>query len=228
MVWMSIFAFFDRANKSINAEHPLNYIVFLTKIVVYDVSKDAIGYFDAQAAKERDLAQATLLNLPGTKVSLNYLSRRLYIGNLYYDLKEEDICNAFVPTNLLRWIWDQTIWRYVAWPSNDDSNWCKWMDFITDLTSWVLKLANYTPIWINGHSCGSMKHISGNVNNLANWICTENVTFELEHRSNECRSQICIDPMSIFLIGVPDRSYSSLIADISLMEQSDYGRYTLR
>ncbi|CAH0481962.1 unnamed protein product [Peronospora belbahrii] len=59
----------------------------------------ASGQLDAQAARARALAQASLLslNLSGTKVSPNDLARRLYIGNLYYDLKEEDIRNAFAP-----------------------------------------------------------------------------------------------------------------------------------
>ncbi|RMX67621.1 hypothetical protein DD238_001579 [Peronospora effusa] len=59
----------------------------------------ASGQLDAQAARARALAQASLLslNLPGTNVSPNDLARRLYIGNLYYDLKEEDIRNAFAP-----------------------------------------------------------------------------------------------------------------------------------
>lgn len=54
---------------------------------------------DAQAARARALAQASLLalNVPGAKVSPNDLARRLYIGNLYYDLKEEDIRSAFAP-----------------------------------------------------------------------------------------------------------------------------------
>ena len=58
---------------------------------------------DAQAARARALAQASLLslNLPGTKVSPNDLARRLYIGNLYYDLKEEDIRNAFAPFGVI-------------------------------------------------------------------------------------------------------------------------------
>ncbi|KAH7463536.1 Poly(U)-binding-splicing factor PUF60 [Phytophthora ramorum] len=57
------------------------------------------GQLDAQAARARALAQASLLalNLPSTKVSPNDLARRLYIGNLYYDLKEEDIRSAFAP-----------------------------------------------------------------------------------------------------------------------------------
>ncbi|EGZ16451.1 hypothetical protein PHYSODRAFT_314245 [Phytophthora sojae] len=57
------------------------------------------GQLDAQAARARALAQASLLslNLPSAKVSPNDLARRLYIGNLYYDLKEEDIRSAFAP-----------------------------------------------------------------------------------------------------------------------------------
>ncbi|CAI5747038.1 unnamed protein product [Peronospora destructor] len=63
----------------------------------------ASGQLDAQAARARALAQASLLslNLPGTKVSPNDLARRLYIGNLYYDLKEEDIRNAFAPFGVI-------------------------------------------------------------------------------------------------------------------------------
>ncbi|TYZ57059.1 hypothetical protein PybrP1_010711 [[Pythium] brassicae (nom. inval.)] len=54
---------------------------------------------DADAAKARALAQASLLalNLPVTQVSPSDLARRLYIGNLYYDLKEDDIRNTFAP-----------------------------------------------------------------------------------------------------------------------------------
>lgn len=37
------------------------------------------------------------LNLPSANVSPSDLARRLYIGNLYYDLKEEDIRSAFAP-----------------------------------------------------------------------------------------------------------------------------------
>ncbi|KAI9913130.1 hypothetical protein PsorP6_005974 [Peronosclerospora sorghi] len=61
------------------------------------------GQLDAQAARARALAQASLLalNLPGTNISPNDLARRLYIGNLYYDLKEEDIRNAFAPFGLI-------------------------------------------------------------------------------------------------------------------------------
>ncbi|KAF4317572.1 hypothetical protein BBO99_00006802 [Phytophthora kernoviae] len=57
------------------------------------------GQLDAQAARARALAQASLmsLNLPSVKVSPNDLARRLYIGNLYYDLKEEDIRTTFAP-----------------------------------------------------------------------------------------------------------------------------------
>ncbi|KAE9049598.1 hypothetical protein PR001_g3162 [Phytophthora rubi] len=57
------------------------------------------GQLDAQAARARALAQASLLslNLPSASVSPNDLARRLYIGNLYYDLKEEDIRSAFAP-----------------------------------------------------------------------------------------------------------------------------------
>ncbi|KAG6615571.1 Poly(U)-binding-splicing factor PUF60 [Phytophthora cinnamomi] len=57
------------------------------------------GQLDAQAARARALAQASLLalNLPSAKVSPNDLARRLYIGNLYYDLKEEDIRSTFAP-----------------------------------------------------------------------------------------------------------------------------------
>ncbi|CAI5701462.1 unnamed protein product [Peronospora effusa] len=63
----------------------------------------ASGQLDAQAARARALAQASLLslNLPGTNVSPNDLARRLYIGNLYYDLKEEDIRNAFAPFGVI-------------------------------------------------------------------------------------------------------------------------------
>eukprot|EP00644_Phytophthora_capsici_P008651 jgi/Phyca11/111343/e_gw1.20.542.1 len=57
------------------------------------------GQLDAQAARARALAQASLLslNMPSARVSPNDLARRLYIGNLYYDLKEEDIRSAFAP-----------------------------------------------------------------------------------------------------------------------------------
>lgn len=59
---------------------------------------------DAQAARARALAQASLLslNVPGTNVSPTDLARRLYIGNLYYDLKEEDISNVFAPFGTIR------------------------------------------------------------------------------------------------------------------------------
>ncbi|KUF88535.1 m7GpppX diphosphatase [Phytophthora nicotianae] len=62
------------------------------------------GQLDAQAARARALAQASLLslNVPGAKVSPNDLARRLYIGNLYYDLKEEDISNVFAPFGTIR------------------------------------------------------------------------------------------------------------------------------
>ncbi|KAG7392004.1 Poly(U)-binding-splicing factor puf60 [Phytophthora pseudosyringae] len=61
--------------------------------------RDSGGQLDAQAARARALAQASLLSLslPGAKVSPNDLARRLYIGNLYYDLKEEDIRSSFAP-----------------------------------------------------------------------------------------------------------------------------------
>ncbi|CAI5728241.1 unnamed protein product [Hyaloperonospora brassicae] len=75
----------------------------LTKGAVSRPLIDTGGQLDAQAAKARALAQASLLalNLPGTKVSPNDLARRLYIGNLYYDLKEEDIRNAFAPFGVI-------------------------------------------------------------------------------------------------------------------------------
>ncbi|KAI9987128.1 hypothetical protein PInf_023003 [Phytophthora infestans] len=62
------------------------------------------GHLDAQAARARALAQASLLslNIPGTNVSPTDLARRLYIGNLYYDLKEEDISNVFAPFGTIR------------------------------------------------------------------------------------------------------------------------------
>jgi RNA recognition motif-containing protein len=41
------------------------------------------------------------LNLQSTQVSPNDLARRLYIGNLYYDLKEEDIRGAFAPFGVI-------------------------------------------------------------------------------------------------------------------------------
>ena len=49
-------------------------------------------------------AQASLLSmsLPAAQVSLNDLARRLYIGNLYYELREEDIRNAFAPFGAIR------------------------------------------------------------------------------------------------------------------------------
>lgn len=54
---------------------------------------------DAETAKARALAQASLLSLklPNTQVSPTDLAKRLYIGNLYYDLKEEDIRSTFAP-----------------------------------------------------------------------------------------------------------------------------------
>uniref|UniRef100_A0AAV1VPJ5 RRM domain-containing protein n=1 Tax=Peronospora matthiolae TaxID=2874970 RepID=A0AAV1VPJ5_9STRA len=75
----------------------------LTKGAVSRPLIDAGGQLDAQAAKARALAQASLLalNLPDNKVSPNDLARRLYIGNLYYDLKEEDIRNAFAPFGVI-------------------------------------------------------------------------------------------------------------------------------
>ncbi|DBA05034.1 TPA: hypothetical protein N0F65_000722 [Lagenidium giganteum] len=59
---------------------------------------------DAATAKAKALAQASLLsmNLPSAQVSANDLARRLYIGNLYYELKEEDIRNAFAPFGAIR------------------------------------------------------------------------------------------------------------------------------
>jgi RNA recognition motif-containing protein len=54
---------------------------------------------DAETAKARALAQASLLalKLPNAQVSPTDLAKRLYIGNLYYDLREEDIRNTFSP-----------------------------------------------------------------------------------------------------------------------------------
>uniref|UniRef100_K3XBN5 RRM domain-containing protein n=1 Tax=Globisporangium ultimum (strain ATCC 200006 / CBS 805.95 / DAOM BR144) TaxID=431595 RepID=K3XBN5_GLOUD len=59
---------------------------------------------DAETAKARALAQASLLslNLPVTQVSPNDLARRLYIGNLYYELKEEDIRHTFSPFGAIK------------------------------------------------------------------------------------------------------------------------------
>lgn len=37
------------------------------------------------------------MNLPLAQTSPNDLARRLYIGNLYYDLKEDDIRSVFAP-----------------------------------------------------------------------------------------------------------------------------------
>lgn len=42
------------------------------------------------------------MSLPVTQVSPNDLARRLYIGNLYYELKEEDIRNTFSPFGAIK------------------------------------------------------------------------------------------------------------------------------
>lgn len=57
------------------------------------------GVVDPEKAKAIALAQANLLSLklPSAQVSPSDLAKRLYIGNLYYDLKEEDIRNTFAP-----------------------------------------------------------------------------------------------------------------------------------
>ena len=129
------------------------------------------------------------------------------------------------PNDVPRWIRDGTIWRYVVWPSYDDSTWCKWIIFITYPTKSVQILANLALIWIYVFLC-SMKHISGSVNDLANWACTGVwhlgwyiVLMNADRRSvsGGCR---------YFVIGVQNRSYSRLTTDILLVEHSYYGECT--
>lgn len=58
---------------------------------------------EAEVAKARALAQANLLSqsLPPTQLSPQDFARRIYIGNLYYELKEEDIRIAFAPVGVI-------------------------------------------------------------------------------------------------------------------------------
>ena len=56
-----------------------------------------------------------------------------------------------------------------------------------------------------------------------------NVTFALIHQSNESISHICIGSIFwYFVFGVPDRSYSPLIMNISLVDYSEYEGCTPR
>nr|CCA25956.1 Poly(U)bindingsplicing factor PUF60 putative [Albugo laibachii Nc14] len=54
---------------------------------------------DPEIAKARALAQANLLSqsLPSTLFNPIEFAKRLYVGNLYYELKEDDIRNVFAP-----------------------------------------------------------------------------------------------------------------------------------
>ncbi|KAL0585085.1 hypothetical protein ABG067_005222 [Albugo candida] len=54
---------------------------------------------DPEIAKARALAQANLLSqsLPSTSLTPIEFAKRLYVGNLYYELKENDIRNFFAP-----------------------------------------------------------------------------------------------------------------------------------
>ncbi|TMW58363.1 hypothetical protein Poli38472_009922 [Pythium oligandrum] len=54
---------------------------------------------DAAAAKARALAQASVLalGLPTLQVTQADIAKRVYVGNLYYELKENDIRNWFSP-----------------------------------------------------------------------------------------------------------------------------------
>jgi RNA recognition motif-containing protein len=59
---------------------------------------------DAAAARARALAQASLLamGLSVGQTSPTDLAKRVYVGNLYYDLREDDVRSFFGPFGTIR------------------------------------------------------------------------------------------------------------------------------